>query len=324
MLISVDHQRSAERCREVGINAYLLKPLKQSELLNTILDLLSRPEMHETGVSRLRPAAPSQEAEPAVPGRRQERPLRILLAEDNLVNQRLAVRILEKQGHTVVVANNGKEALAILAQQPFDLVLMDLEMPELGGFATTARVREQEKETGGHLPIIALTAHALKGDRERCLAAGMDGYVAKPIHSGELFEAIHALFPATPAEPAPAPEPARPPVVDLGAALERVGGDRQLLRELAAMFQVEAPRLLAEVQAALAARDVVRLKRAGHTLKGAVGTFGARRAIDAALAVEQMGAKGNLEGAEAACRELEEAVAQLQRTLAVFGDEEAP
>src|SRR5262249_24098992 len=156
---------------------YLTKPVKQSELLNAIL--------HACDV-----IVPSRtELVPTV--EQAQRPLRILLAEDNPINQRLALGLLEKQGYTVVVAGNGQEAVDILeASQAFDGVLMDVQMPVLGGFEATAVIREREKRTGRHIPIIAMTAHALKGDRERCLEAGMDDYVAKPVRGVELFEAI--------------------------------------------------------------------------------------------------------------------------------------
>jgi len=186
MLSSADRPGNAQRCQEAGITAYLMKPLKQSELLNTILTVLSRPRAAE--------ADSHGQREEAVAG--PSRHLRILLAEDNAVNQMLAVRLLERQGHAVTVADNGREAITALERQPFDMVLMDVQMPEMGGFEATARIREAEQKTGRHVPIIALTAHAMKGDRERCLAAGMDGYVAKPIKPVELFEVIDRVMAA--------------------------------------------------------------------------------------------------------------------------------
>jgi PAS domain S-box-containing protein len=185
MLTSARQPGDAARCRELGIAAYLTKPIKQSELLDTILTILS--------------AQPPDQLQPqqAIPHSADERRsgLQILLAEDNPVNQRLALRLLEKQGHTITVANNGLEALMALEQHPFDLVLMDVQMPELDGFAATAAIREKERKTGAHIPIIAMTAHAMKGDRERCLAAGMDSYVAKPIQAQELKAAIESWAP---------------------------------------------------------------------------------------------------------------------------------
>src|SRR5262249_47047565 len=126
------------------------------------------------------------------------RPLSVLLVEDNATNRLLAVSLLEKEGHTVETAPNGKEALAALARRPFDVVLMDVQMPEMDGFEATARIREREQGTGEHIPIVAMTAHAMKGDRERCLEAGMDGYVPKPIRAAELYQALATFAPSDP------------------------------------------------------------------------------------------------------------------------------
>jgi CheY-like chemotaxis protein len=139
--------------------------------------------------------------------RESHRRLHLLLAEDNVVNQRLAVRLLEKRGHTVVAVGNGQEALAALRQQRFDLVLMDVQMPEMDGLEATAAIREHEKQSGSHLPIIAMTAHAMQGDRERCLAAGMDDYVVKPMQATDLYAAIERLLPETLNPAASAAEP---------------------------------------------------------------------------------------------------------------------
>jgi signal transduction histidine kinase/CheY-like chemotaxis protein len=182
MLTSAGLPGDVARCRQLGIEAYLMKPIKQSEVLEAICAALG-------GSARTAAAA----AMPAAPAPAGPRPFRILLAEDNAVNQRLAVRLLEKQGHTVVLAANGHETLAALQGQTFDLVLMDVEMPDMDGLEATAMIRRREQETGGHVPILAMTAHALKGDRERCLAAGMDGYVSKPIRAEELWQAIGSL-----------------------------------------------------------------------------------------------------------------------------------
>jgi PAS domain S-box-containing protein len=182
MLISVGQRRDAVRCRELGVAGYLTKPIGQRELLNGISQALAN-ELH-------RPAHPLITRHSPREGRTR---LHILLAEDNILNQTLAIRVLEKRGYTVEVAVNGRQALDKLKGESFDLVLMDVQMPEMDGLETTAAIREQEKTTGAHIPIIAMTAHAMKGDRERCLAAGMDGYVSKPVQIQELFEAIEAF-----------------------------------------------------------------------------------------------------------------------------------
>jgi PAS domain S-box-containing protein len=189
MLTSASQSGDAARCWELGVAAHLTKPIGQSELLEAILQAVG---------GKPQAVAPSSGPSAHDPLREPPRGLRILLAEDNHVNQILAARLLEKRGHHVEVASDGREALEKLKTADFDLVLMDVQMPVMGGFEAAAAVREMEKGTGKHIPIVALTAHAVKGDRERCLAAGMDGYVGKPIHPEELFEQIEALIPSVP------------------------------------------------------------------------------------------------------------------------------
>ncbi len=182
MLTSAGHLRDAARCRELGISAYLVKPIRQRELLQAICNVLN---------------LSNQEQAPLVTRhtlREARNRSRVLLAEDNAVNQTLALRLLEKRGYFVSVAGNGREALAALEKEIFDVVLMDIQMPEMDGFEATATIREREKSTGKHIPIIALTAHALKSDQERCLSAGMDAYISKPIRTNELFTTIERLL----------------------------------------------------------------------------------------------------------------------------------
>ncbi len=183
MLTSGDRLGDVSRCEQLGVAAYLLKPIKQSELFDAIALALGITTAEDEG-SQKRPARqPSR-----LP------PLRILLAEDSPINQKLAVGLLEKYGHTVLVVNHGREAIAALQSQDFDLVLMDVQMPEMDGFEATAAIRASEEQAGTHIPIIAMTAHAMKGDRERCLEAGMDNYVAKPIRAKRLFDTIETVL----------------------------------------------------------------------------------------------------------------------------------
>ena len=184
MLTSAGHRGDAERCKELGVSAYLLKPIRQSELREAIARVLGARE--QKGAIPLITRYSLQDA------REPSASLRVLLVEDNRVNQRLATRLLEKRGHSVVLAADGREALAALEKESFDLVLMDLQMPEMDGFEATAAIRKMERDSGNHLPIVALTAHAMKGDREKCLAGGMDGYLTKPIRAPELDELLHA------------------------------------------------------------------------------------------------------------------------------------
>jgi PAS domain S-box-containing protein len=306
MLVSSDRQGSEPRCQEYGIRACLTKPIKQSELLNTIIDLLSTRK-----TSPLSATAVDLEAAP--PHTTRERPLNILLAEDNTVNQRLAVRILEKRGHSTVVACNGKEAVALLERQPFDLILMDLEMPEMSGLEATAAIRARERNTGGHIPILALTAHAMKGDRERCLAAGMDGYVAKPVQPRELYQAIAELVPN--AAMCEKQVPPSPIIQDRNEALARVGGDVGLLRELTDVFLRDCPRMIEEVIDGLCAGDALKVKRGAHSIKGAVAILGGKAVFEAALRLETIARLGDLSQAEAAWQALRTALEQFQRLL---------
>jgi two-component system sensor histidine kinase/response regulator len=183
MLTSAGLRGDGAKCREIGISAYLTKPIKQSDLLDSIrLVLGSRGAQAEN-----RPLLTTHSL------RESHTALTILVAEDNRVNQTLAQRLLEKRGHTVVVAETGRAAVAAAEKQTFDLVLMDIQMPEMDGLEATAAIRQREKTSGKHLPIIAMTANAMIGDKEQCLQAGMDGYVAKPLSVKELFGVIEAL-----------------------------------------------------------------------------------------------------------------------------------
>jgi two-component system, sensor histidine kinase and response regulator len=182
MLTSAGHRGDADRCRELGVAAYLLKPIRQSELRESIAQVLGAREPSGAIPLVTRYSLHDSREPLAI--------LRILVAEDNPVNQRLAVRLLEKRGHRVVLAVDGRQAIEALNQESFDLILMDLQMPEMGGLEATTIIREKEKKTGKHQPIVALTAHAMTGDRDRCLTAGMDGYLTKPIRTQELDQIL--------------------------------------------------------------------------------------------------------------------------------------
>jgi two-component system sensor histidine kinase/response regulator len=307
MLTSAGQRGDAARCRELGIQAYLIKPIRQSELLDAILTTLGTPR-----AGKRRPSLVTRHT------LREARPkLRILVVEDNAVNQRLAVRLLEKQGHEVDVAANGREALAKLAAgPPFDLALMDVQMPEMDGLEATAAIRREEERTGRHLPILAMTAHALKGDRERCLAAGMDGYVSKPLHPEELYAGLRGVLqpPREPSAGLPT-EPARGAPVDHAALLARVEGDSGLLREMAELFLKTYPKLLDEIRRAIERQDALALERAAHTLKGSVSNFVAREAFLAATELENMATRRDLALAPRACGELAGTLERLRPAL---------
>ncbi|MFL5338812.1 MAG: response regulator, partial [Gemmataceae bacterium] len=220
MLSSGGRPGDSARCRELGIASYLTKPVRQSELRKAIQTALGATTVRRGG-GELKPAAEC-------------RPLHVLLAEDNPINQKLAVRLLEKQGHSIVIAVNGRDAVATWEREPFDLILMDVQMPDVDGLTAATMIRERESRSGGrHTPILAMTAHAMKGDRERCLQAGMDDYVSKPIRSEELYAAIRNLAEGCDVSEEPVANNEAAPLrrlVDWDQALSYVGGDEELLR----------------------------------------------------------------------------------------------
>jgi PAS domain S-box-containing protein len=312
MLSSAARTEDAARCRQLGVATYLTKPIKQSELLDAILT-----------ARRLaaRDAKPAADTERPPPGRR----LCILLAEDNLVSQRLTTRILEKQGHQVVVANNGSEALAALECAPFDLVLMDVQMPEIGGLEAAKAIRKREASRGPyvskipHLPIIAMTAHAMYGDRERCLDAGMDGYVPKPVRADELRQAIETAVPDE-NDAGAEPQPVTPTTVDepfnRAELIELANGDPELLNEVVSVYLNTYPDLVEELWRAVLRRDPVAVHRAAHELKGVLANFGATSALHAVSHLEALGLQGNLDHVEEACMTAAAAVERLRPALA--------
>jgi PAS domain S-box-containing protein len=302
-----------ERCQELGFVAALTKPFKPAELRRVLTQVLSGtlPPLdtaEDNGALVARPAPPPY-------------PLRLLVAEDNSVNQKFMNYLLRKLGHEPVLAANGREALEALARAPFDAVLMDVQMPELDGLEATRRLRAAEAGTGRHLPVLAMTAHAMKGDRERCLEAGMDYYLTKPVDAEELarilIDVATGRRPAAkvaPAEPQPPPAETAP-VWDRAVGLQRLGGDERLLADVAQIFLQDSPGWVAAVRAALARGDTAGLRRAAHTLKGAVGYFGAAAVAAAALRLEELGRAGDLAPAPAALESLEQALSRLRPAL---------
>jgi two-component system, sensor histidine kinase and response regulator len=304
LLTSGDRAEDAARCRDLGVSHRLMKPIKQSELYDAILGSLGCDD--EVAPSA---AATTSTTPPTT------RPLRVLLAEDSLVNQRLAVGLLERHGHRVTIANNGRQALDLVAGNGFDVVLMDVQMPELDGLEATRLIREQEKQSGTHVPIIAMTAHALKGDRERCLECGMDEYVSKPVRERQLLTALHAVLgedvPPPPAEACEIAPPADSDVINWDAALKICAGDPELLRDIAEAFLEEHPRRMDELRRAIDTADWELLHRAAHTIKGSMRYFGAHAVFDRAFGLEQLAAHQSLDGAEEILGLLKQELAKL-------------
>ena len=220
----------------------------------------------------------------------------MLAAEDNPTNQKLVVLLLEQHGHRVTTVGSGREAVAKAAEGPFEVILMDVQMPDMDGFEATAAIRRREIATGVHTPIIAMTAHAMPGDRERCLAGGMDAYVPKPLRLDELLSTIDGFFSAKPGDAA-APAASshagqtRASTVDGEALLENLAQNKKLLSEVITVFLSEAPKQLATLRAAT---DAPALAAAAHAIKGAVGLFAKGEAFDAARRLELAARSGDL------------------------------
>jgi CheY-like chemotaxis protein len=223
-----------------------------------------------------------------------ERPLDILLVEDNPVNRRLAQHALEKAGHSVVTADSGLAALAALEHAHFDLVLMDVQMPGLDGLEATAKIREREKTSGGRVAVVALTAHAMPGDRARCLGAGMDDYLTKPIQPAALLEAIRRLR-LNPGERC-ASEPAGKATLDRVALMDRVGGDARLLAEISGTFLDACSQLMPRAREAMHSGDAERFACEVHTLRGMFRSLSGIAAEDETRKLEELDPRGSIAG----------------------------
>lgn len=287
MLTSGDHADDLSRCQDLGIRGYLIKPVKQSELFDAVVRII--------GSSTARVSSRPGEGLGALQSARRQK---ILLAEDSSVNQKLAVGLLSRWGHEIVVADDGAEAVRLEASTDFDLILMDVQMPELDGFDATAAIRRRETEHGGHTPIVAMTAHAMSGDRERCLSAGMDDYLMKPIRAEQLFDMVERhgagrCLPAPASEgnlqsAVPAEAAGIAPRIDWDAALKAVGYHEDLLHQVAGAFLDEAPRLLNSLGESFASANWKIFSRTAHTLKSALRTFGAGDAARHAESLEEV------------------------------------
>ena len=324
MLSSADHLAGIDRCRSLGVQAYLTKPVTSFALRDAIVDALNMPRVgtdskeHERPDSAIDPSQPSAEAGvTGVAGATSQPRLHVLLAEDNVINQKVAMGVLGSMGHRVTAVNHGNEALAALATGRFDLVLMDLQMPEKDGLETTAEIRANESVTGEHIPIIALTAHAMKGDRERCLAAGMDEYVSKPIQSSELHTAIEKCFLSGDPKDHASHEPGLDRnMFDRDALLDRLGNNAALMAEILELFPAEATRLMEEIHVALGQRDTTRIHKTAHALKGSLASLFASDAFAAAKRVDEFATRQDVEALDAAIRSLDEQIQRLNLAIA--------
>lgn len=319
MLSAAGRPGDPDRSRAVGVSAFVTKPVKPSELWDSIAGALSQELDADT------PSFPAEQRAGNAP---HAGALRILLAEDNPINRKLAVRLLERRGHSVRVAADGREAVEAARRERFDVALMDIQMPEMSGLEATLKIRAQEaQDESRRLPIIAVTAHAMSGDREACLAAGMDGYVSKPLHPDELFAEIVHLLGTGAAGLVPVTGPAVPPgpaVLDRAALLRYVEGDAHLLVEVLALFRAEAPRLSAELRQALDAGRPAEVSRTAHRLKGVAASLHAAALKEAAEQLERLARADNIQMVEPALAALETELARLEPALAAFVAEAQP
>ncbi|MEO8494110.1 MAG: response regulator [Planctomycetota bacterium] len=307
LLTAGDHQRRVARCEDLGVAAYLMKPVKQSELFDAIALAVHR------GDDGKAVAEPDAIAFQAIP-------LDILLVEDSLVNQKVAIGMLKRRGHHIQVANNGREGTQAAKQRRFDLILMDVQMPEMDGLEATTTIRTHEQASREHVPIIAMTAHAMKSDREACLEAGMDGYIAKPIRAVELFQTIASVLERFPPQRSEVQDQAVPSPVDWTKALEITEGDSQLLTEIVQAFVDECPKMLQLLRSSLAEEDSKTFRRAAHTLKGSLRYFGARAAFDRAHELECAGRDEQLAVVPDLLGQVEADMQQIEAELRCFLD----
>jgi signal transduction histidine kinase/DNA-binding response OmpR family regulator/HPt (histidine-containing phosphotransfer) domain-containing protein len=296
MLSSSGLDGETARCRALGVAAHLTKPIKQADLLEAICRTLDQDT--RTIMAHSERTVPAD----APPLRR----MKVLVAEDNIVNRRVAQGLLGKRGHLVTVVDDGRQAVDASAAEAFDVVLMDVQMPEMDGFEATAAIRARERETGAHLRIIAMTAHTMNGDCERCLRAGMDGYVSKPLDRRLLCAVVEQDGPAA------SPQPSS---FDRGAVLERLAGDEQLLSDIMRLFLEDCPARLAAIRTAIDRGDTTDLCRETHALKGAAGNLSAVGLFDAAQILERLGIEGQLDALDAAWRRLSDEATHVLDTL---------
>lgn len=309
MLAAAGLKGDAARCKRIGISGYLLKPVKQSELMYAIMIAMGSQEKEDTPVITRYTIQDARKR------------LNILLAEDNPINQRLALELLKTMGHRVVSVSNGIEAIDAFGKERFDLVLMDIQMPGMDGFEATKAIRNAESKIR-NIPIVATTAHAVKSDREKCLAAGMDDYVSKPINAEKLFEVIAKLtnVPENKKKKMSIPsvktvEKQSNDVFDLSKALEAVLGNKELFQEIAGMLLENLPGSLSKIKKTIAAGNAESLERTAHNLRGSAGSFGAKLAYDAAYLLEKLGREGKIEEAKEAFSDLEERTAELASAI---------
>ncbi len=311
MLTSGGHPSDSQRMRDLSIAVYLLKPVGRERLIAAIDAAMQGGEYT--------PLAASETHIEPVP---QLPPLTVLVAEDGLANQRLVQGVLGKQGHEVVIVQNGEEALKACQESRYDIVLMDVQMPLMDGLEATRQIRAHEQQSEQHVPIVAMTAHAMKGDREKCLAAGMDGYVSKPVRAQQLFDAITAAIKFGDATPLPPESTGKgDQLIDLQYAMDFVKGDKELLRSVVDAYLEETPQRMADLREAVKNQDAHEFERASHTIKGALKIFGATALAEEAFQLEMLGKEKRLDSVSELLDHFEEQLEQVASVLRTVSDQ---
>jgi CheY-like chemotaxis protein len=323
LLSSLGRRGDASICREIGFDAYLTKPVGQSRLFDVLVEVMSRPVSSQDGV--LTPTGEEAERDTehelitqySIEERRKRR-IRILLAEDNEINRRVAFRILDKAGYQCDTVTNGREAISAVETIRYDLVLMDCQMPEMDGFEATAAIRAKERDSATHLTIVAMTAHAMKGDRERCLAAGMDDYISKPVNPDEMFRVIDewtgTASPRSPLRGGFASK--KESTFEIEETLRRMGNDREFLKGLLEEFLDGSSERIESLRQAADAEDLEQVVREAHSLKGTAANLGAGVIREIALQIEMLGGESQLEGIPERLEQLEEEFRALRQSVA--------
>jgi two-component system, sensor histidine kinase and response regulator len=310
MLTSVHTTEDVARAHELGISSYLVKPVRRSALLSAITESLVGSPAVQEAVTPLADATRGKS-------------LKVLVAEDNPVNRKLAASILQRAGHDAILVTNGKEAVDAVTRERFDVVLMDVQMPVMGGFEATRLIRELEASSGRRTPIIAVTAHAMKGDREDCFAAGMDGFAPKPIQSAKLLEMLDRLgseWIAAVIAPAEIADNTDPAILDEVGLMKLVSGNQALASELAGLFLEDLEPRVTEITAAVNERDAARLRMGAHALAGSALTLKAGLVAAAARVLETIGRSGELGGSPLALVNLNSALASLRPRLVLLAE----
>jgi CheY-like chemotaxis protein len=314
MMLTFPHLKRKAEFGELGVKASVIKPLNPPELLNLLLVALDKKKID---TKKTRP-----QKRPDAKLKAARRSLKILVAEDTPFNQTFILRLLEKNGFHPILVENGRQALEAFNPETVDVILMDVQMPEMDGFEATREIRKREAGSGshGHMPIIAMTAYATEGDRERCLEAGMDDYVSKPISAAKLFQAIEALVPPAPEEEAsvsagPAADGKKSVSLNADGLVRSFENDQDLFQELVEIFLNDSPQMLNTLRDSLKRSDAKTFKRTAHSLKGMLRNFQAESAAETAFELEQIGDQGKLDDADQIVDSLASQLEEVSRKL---------